>query len=416
MTLTVLICTHNRVELLANVLASLNAAARPTIPLDILVVANNCRDGTHQLLADYQRAGGDRLPLQWLAEPTPGKSHALNRAIPQLKSDLVAFVDDDHRIDHDYFRQIETAATSYPNAGIFCGRILPDWTGAEPAWVHDEGPYRIYPLPVPRYDQGLESREITAEEGPVPGGGNLVVRLPVLALAGRFSTELGPHGHDLGGGEDSEYVLRALRRGAKLQYCPGVVQYHYVDLERLTLPYILRKGFQRTRSSARIGHAGHEVPLYMWRKLLTYLWSGLCTLSWAKRRFYLVRGAAALGELQGMRDAARLPRLRLPRRLTSYVPLGLVWLAFIAAIGSTLAAPHWPWHAVGAPLLESYPIGPLFQNQAVIVALFSYAGKLFWGLNADAERRSDLADLRADLERAFDELAAIAALAGAATA
>jgi hypothetical protein len=46
----------------------------------------------------------------------------------------------------------------------------------------------------------------------------------------------------------------------------------------------------------------------------------------------------------------------------------------------------------------------------VIVALFSYAGKLFWGLNADAERMPDLADLRADLERAFEELAAIASL------
>ena len=73
-------------------------------------------------------------------------------------------------------------------------------------------------------------------------------------------------------------------------------------------------------------------------------------------------------------------------------------------------------YLVGAPLLESYPIGPLFQNQAVIIALFSYAGRLFWGLNADAERMPDLAGLREDLERAFEELAGVAALAGAATA
>ena len=85
-------------------------------------------------------------------------------------------------------------------------------------------------------------------------------------------------------------------------------------------------------------------------------------------------------------------------------------------IVTNVPGPQVPLYLVGAPLLESYPIGPLFQNQAVIVALFSYAGKLCWGLNADAERMPDLADLREDLERAFDELASVAALAGAVTA
>ena len=54
---------------------------------------------------------------------------------------------------------------------------------------------------------------------------------------------------------------------------------------------------------------------------------------------------------------------------------------------------------------RAYPIGPLFQQQALIVALFSYAGRLFWGLNADASRVPDLADLRRDLETSFRELA-----------
>ena len=55
-----------------------------------------------------------------------------------------------------------------------------------------------------------------------PGGGNLVVRHHVFTIAGQFSTELGPHGHDLGGGEDSEYVLRAMIRGVRCQYTPDI--------------------------------------------------------------------------------------------------------------------------------------------------------------------------------------------------
>ena len=126
----------------------------------MLVAANACTDRTHALLDRYIRdaagspTGGGKLPLRWVAEPRAGKSHALNCAIPLLVSDLVAFVDDDHRVDAGYLENVCKAAADYPEADILCGRILPDWDGSEPAWVHDEGPYRIYPLPVPRYDLG----------------------------------------------------------------------------------------------------------------------------------------------------------------------------------------------------------------------------------------------------------------------
>ena len=73
-------------------------------------------------------------------------------------------------------------------------------------------------------------------------------------------------------------------------------------------------------------------------------------------------------------------------------------------IVTNVPGPQVPLFLLGAPLQEAYPIGPLFPNQAVIVALFSYAGRLFWGLNADAALLPDLADLRRDLEASFQEL------------
>ncbi|CAH1087202.1 sulfatase-like hydrolase/transferase [Candidatus Nitrotoga sp. 1052] len=302
--ITVLICTHNRADLLERLLASLNAAHRPEMPVRILVAANACTDDTVARMQAYetQQATNGWLPLRLIEVPTPGKSHALNRAIPEIDTELTAFVDDDHRVDENYLVAIAHAAQSWPDAGLYCGRILPDWNGTEPAWVHDEGPYRIYPLPVPRYNQGDQPKTITAEEGPIPGGGNLVVRHHVFALAGQFSTELGPHGHDLGGGEDSEYVLRAMIRGIRCQYAPDIVQHHYVDIDRLKLSYLLKKSFQRTRSTSRIqGHG--RIPLYMWRKLAEYGLHSVFSRSWAKRRFYWMRTAAALGELQGRRES-----------------------------------------------------------------------------------------------------------------
>lgn len=302
-TLTVLICTHNRAELLSRALGSLQDANKPKDwRVHILVMANACSDSTQELLQSEHLASShdnSRLSVDWLEEPTPGKSHALNAAIPHLMgSDVVTFVDDDHRVDAHYLREICAAAEAYPEANLFCGRILPDWDGSEPTWVHDEGPYRIYPLPVPRQDFGATPRPLDLDSDPVPGGGNLFLRPKLFAKVGGFSTELGPKGHDLGGGEDGAFVLAASERGEQVQYVPGVLQYHYVDHERLRLPYLLRKAFQRSRSASRINNASHRVPIYLWRKLAGYALRLPLPLGWSHLRFYLMRVASTLGEIR----------------------------------------------------------------------------------------------------------------------
>jgi len=303
-TLTVLICTHNRSSLLLRTLHYLNTARRPQgWQVDTLVVTNACTDNSLQSLQQFREKNKDGLPLNWIEEPTPGKSHALNRALPLIESELVAFVDDDHRVDSDYLVNICAAAENYPDAELFCGRILPDWDGSEPAWIHETGAYRIYPLPVPRFDQGEVPLCLTAEIA-IPGGGNLFLKVEWLSRIGPFSNDLGPTGHDLEGSEDLDWVLRGLRLGARLQYVPSVVQYHYVDLERLRLLYLIKKAYKRTASTTALKavSGGKRVPLYLYRKLGGYLFFAMTALSADRRRFYLVRTAAALGEMKGYRQ------------------------------------------------------------------------------------------------------------------
>jgi GT2 family glycosyltransferase len=303
-TLAVLIATHNRVGLLEHALRHLNAARRPAHwKIEILVAANACTDRTHALLDCYIRtaAGADRLPLRWVAEPRPGKSYALNCAIPLLVSERVAFVDDDHRVDAGYLENVCKAAVDYPEADILCGRILPDWDGTEPPWVHDEGPYRIYPLPVPRYDLGPTPLR-SPQDLVTPGGGNLVLRTSLFDRVGGFSTAYGPVGRSLGGAEDHEWVLRAIAAGAVVQYVPDIVQYHYVEQERLRVGYLVRKAFERSASAVRLAGATHGlgfVPPYMIRKAGEYGLAVMTSVGQQQRRFHLVRLAASLGEIKG---------------------------------------------------------------------------------------------------------------------
>jgi len=306
--LTVLICTHDRADLLMRTLGTLNRATPPRgWGVDVLVAANACRDDTHARLDAYrqQSAAHGELPLTWFAEPAPGKSNALNSALPRVEAELVAFVDDDHRVHEDYLAAVCRGAERYPEAGLFCGRILPDWDGREPAWVHDSGPYRIFPLPVPRFDQGDASFELTPDRA-VPGGGNLAIRTDWAPRIGGFDTSMGPTGHDLGGAEDLDWVLRGLRLGARLRYLPDMIQYHYVDTERMTLGYVMKKAYKRSASVVRLEpQTAGTVPMYLYRKIAEYGLLAATSLGTARRRYYLVRTAAALGEFAGHRQSRK---------------------------------------------------------------------------------------------------------------
>lgn len=321
-TLTVLIATHNRAELLDRALRYINEARRPAgWQIDILVAANACSDATHALLEQYARDAQEtgpaqrRLRLSWFAEPRAGKSYALNAAIPLIVADRTALVDDDHRLDAAYFEGIGAAADAFPEADIFCGRILPDWDGSEPGWVHDEGPYRIYPLPVPRYDLGDQPVR-SPQEIATPGGGNLVLRTSLLRSVGDFSVDFGPVGRSLAGAEDQHWVLRAIAAGAVVQYVPDIVQHHYVDQTRLRTSYLIEKAYERSASTVRLAGAnrrGGILPAYMVRKAAQYGLAAVFASDGQRRRFYLVRLAAALGEMKGSVQAA-LDRRRLGRR------------------------------------------------------------------------------------------------------
>jgi WS/DGAT/MGAT family acyltransferase len=68
-----------------------------------------------------------------------------------------------------------------------------------------------------------------------------------------------------------------------------------------------------------------------------------------------------------------------------------------------------PLYLLGARLLEGYPFVPMMANQALGIALLSYAGGLYWGFNADWDAIADLHDLVECFVDAFTELKKIAA-------
>jgi WS/DGAT/MGAT family acyltransferase len=89
--------------------------------------------------------------------------------------------------------------------------------------------------------------------------------------------------------------------------------------------------------------------------------------------------------------------------LTQLMRMAAEWRPFNVVV-TNVPGPPMPLYLLEAPLRETYPMVPLFANQALGFALFSYAGQLFWGLNADWDAVPDLHDLATGLHDELEQL------------
>ena len=78
-------------------------------------------------------------------------------------------------------------------------------------------------------------------------------------------------------------------------------------------------------------------------------------------------------------------------------------------IVTNVPGPQFPLYLLGAKLLTGFPQVPLFENQGLGIALFSYCGFLGFGFNADRDVVPDLDVFAAAVARGFDELKQAAA-------
>jgi WS/DGAT/MGAT family acyltransferase len=115
------------------------------------------------------------------------------------------------------------------------------------------------------------------------------------------------------------------------------------------------------------------------------------------------RAIKASGQVKGLmrlEDLANLavvaPLAAILRATTRY------WAGNL--IVTNVPGPPMPHYFLGARMLACYPIVPILGNQALGIALFSYAGGLYFGFHADREAVPDLRDLVRSIP---EELAAL---------
>jgi glycosyltransferase involved in cell wall biosynthesis len=228
--LDVVVPTYNRSRLLKRNLESLLHAAVPHgFEITLVPVDNNSTDNTSDVVRQLQQQNPP-IPIRYVKALRQGSSSARNAGIQSGTSDLIAFIDDDERVDRHYYevvaREFNDTATQFIG-----GPYLADWAAPRPTW-----------LP-PGFQAAIgviEPKPRTPMDRSFPGilmGGNAVFRRSVFDRLGAYLEELGRTGKGLLTEEDADFYQRLIANNIRGMYVPDLIIYHHVPAERLTRKY-----------------------------------------------------------------------------------------------------------------------------------------------------------------------------------
>jgi len=234
--ISVIICTYNRAELLANSLQTLCEQTINKSDYEVLVVDNNSQDSTPNLTKTFCR---NYPNIRYFLETRQGLSHARNRGWQEAKGLYVAYVDDDCKMPTQWLT-IAMKIIDRIAPAAFGGPAYAFYNSPKPYWWKDSyGTYQQ--CQVPRPLRRLEYLK----------GNNIFFRREVLEGMNGFDVRLGMSDKKLGYHEETELQIRI--RDAMpdelIYYDPELHVYHLVRPETMTSRWILNSCFASGRYS-----------------------------------------------------------------------------------------------------------------------------------------------------------------------
>jgi glycosyltransferase involved in cell wall biosynthesis len=285
--ITVILCTYNRCQSLGKALEGIAAQQVPeSVDWEVIVVDNNSPDSTRAVVEEIRQRFPGRF--RYVFETQQGLSWARNAGIREAHGEILAFTDDDLRVEPDWLQNLTFHLHSGEWAGAG-GRVVPANVFARPRWLPLEGPYNMGGV-LALFDLGGEARELDRP----PFGANMAFRREVFERYGAFRTDLGRKPGSLLSGEDTDMGQRLIAAGEHLRYEPSSVVYHDVPDERLKKEYFLRFWFEHGRTPIWTGQKRTSFCGIPWRYVRALGMSGRLaarTLHWMvtvspERRFH----------------------------------------------------------------------------------------------------------------------------------
>lgn len=224
---SVVLCTFNRAHVLGGALAALvDQVDAPSY--EVIVVDNNSTDDTRRIVETFAATG----LVRYVREPAQGLSYARNHGAATASADILAFTDDDVRVDASWIRTIVAAFDEHPEVDMIGGKVVPEWQAEPPAWLGDAGH-----APLAIVDYGATPLRIGPDQPRCLIGANVAIHRRALERLHGFSARLQRVGDGIGSTEDHEFQTRLLETGGAALYDPRIVARAIVPGERLSKRY-----------------------------------------------------------------------------------------------------------------------------------------------------------------------------------
>jgi WS/DGAT/MGAT family acyltransferase len=118
-------------------------------------------------------------------------------------------------------------------------------------------------------------------------------------------------------------------------------------------------------------------------------------------------------ELKGLKSSGQAVGAQVLTELTGFAPPTVMGQAarlvsrqrMFNLVVTNVPGPQFPLYLAGRKMLDPFPMVPLAKNQALGIALLSYAGKINFGLVGDWDLMWDLDEFADDLRESLEELA-----------
>jgi glycosyltransferase involved in cell wall biosynthesis len=230
--ITVVICTHNRAELLQKAIQSLVDQDCAQDEFEVLVVDNGSTDNTREVVERFSVVGN----IRYLAEPEIGLCIARNTGWRNARGEYVAYLDDDAIAAPCWIASIARAFSRHSNAGTVGGRVEPIWEDARPDWLSNE------------LALGLTIVDWSEHERIIPDincewlvGANMAMPKSVLDKVGGFHPKLDRVGKNMLSGGDVFLQKQIMELGYDCVYVPQMAVRHLVMKSRLDQNWFRRR-------------------------------------------------------------------------------------------------------------------------------------------------------------------------------
>jgi len=264
------ICSWNRAELLKKTIDSIKRLIVPfQVQLRVMLVDNGSTDETsavaHAFAADEKFT--KRHSVLLLEESKQGHTHARNKAVEHLDSDLLIWTDDDVLLDAFLVQRYVEFADSNPKAAFFGGKIEPDFEVTPEAWITENWDK----LKGCFAERDLGDDPLPFSRDTLPYGANFAIRSTVQQQF-PFNVDLGRRGQLVNGEDELEMMRRVLESGYEGQWVPNASVRHFIDRSRMSELWVREYFVGQGRALVAKGEAWSDSASRLkWRSLMKFM-------------------------------------------------------------------------------------------------------------------------------------------------